>query len=342
MSDSWGALDTDGALDAEGAIWMGQCWKTLQIRLGIASATYGFMVMLALVTHWTFIARYWKHHSFKIIMTMLILTFTLATLEFGLTITNITRSFIPAVPLPTSEALMSGTFQCTNSPTTRPMEIIVELQMLLGDCFAIYRCWLVWGKRWLVVLVPNLLAVLLFVTIPLLAMRTLNDVGLFLPIAISLVLNILTTVLIIIRLWKARSNLIQANLIKPAVWFIIQTGLMYHVTLLFLFIGLFAGWADVLPMIGPNLITSIIAIEFHSLVLQVTLSKTLHHLGEDNTPAADEEFAMREENPKQPQIVWGDGESVQGGCGGLTRRRDDGQALTYDPVVDLILTRRAV
>lgn len=31
------------------------------------------------------------------------------------------------------------------------------------------------------------------VTIPLLAMRTLNDVGLFLPIAVSLVLNILTT-----------------------------------------------------------------------------------------------------------------------------------------------------
>ncbi|KZS96570.1 hypothetical protein SISNIDRAFT_483126 [Sistotremastrum niveocremeum HHB9708] len=304
-----------------------RCIDVLQIRMGLAAAFYGILFMLAATTIWTFVIRYRRHPSFALLLSMLILTFSLATVQSALTIVNIARS-VPSSPG------SDVSFSCLDLPVSLAPDLLFEIQMILGDSFAIYRCWMLWGKSWLAVAIPSLCTLSLIALIPVLCLGLLP--GLQLPISgiISLVTNILVTLLIVIKLWRSYRRVMPEDriLFRSVVSFIIQTGVLYHMTIFSLLIALFNSWVDGFSTVGPNIITNIVAISFHLLILQVSLSRSFH-TSTDNYPVAH----------SPDDITPSSGQNID--FAGLRLRKaqtSQAVALTMtspDPIVDLILPR---
>ncbi|KZT34865.1 hypothetical protein SISSUDRAFT_1052229 [Sistotremastrum suecicum HHB10207 ss-3] len=316
-----------------------RCIDVLQVRLGLAAAFYGILFMLAATTIWTFIIRYRRHPSFGLLLSMLILTFSLATIQFALTVVNIASSV--------NSAVESGlSFSCVDRPASLAADLIFEIQMILGDSFAIYRCWLLWGRSWLVIAIPTLCTLSLIAFIPVLCLGLLPGLELPLSGIISLVTNMLVTLLILIKLWRSYRRVMPEDMIlfRSVVSFIIQTGVMYHMTIFSLLLALFNGWANGFPTVGPNIITTIVAISFHLLILQVSLSRSFHTSSDNlsstitppkSTPPYDQEVELVSSLAKPKGIVDFVGQL-------RSRRGQTSQAASYsspDPIVDLILPR---
>ncbi|KAI0631222.1 hypothetical protein C8Q77DRAFT_194534 [Trametes polyzona] len=146
---------------------------------------------------------------------------------------------------------------------TKPLvgaDILISLSDLLGDCVLLYRCWIIWGRNYWVILLPLFTAVAgfscimevvhLVVTLdphsPV-APAALVPLGLA-GYALPLATNVLTTILIAARLWhtaraadeRCRGRLAgTARAAQHAVAIIVESGLLYLAAQLVL-VALFA------------------------------------------------------------------------------------------------------
>jgi len=122
--------------------------------------------------------------------------------------------------------------------------VLIAVAGLLADIMLIYRCWIVWSKRWLPVLLPLVIWCATVATTSCtmweLILITARLEGLFAPqferfsmasMGMSLILNIFVTGLILYRIWLARSlNAVRG--LAPIVYAIVESGSLYVVTLL--------------------------------------------------------------------------------------------------------------
>ncbi|KZS89717.1 hypothetical protein SISNIDRAFT_220179 [Sistotremastrum niveocremeum HHB9708] len=194
-------------------------------------------------------------------MVVVMVTFGIATATFVLTMYNISTQLQPQ----SGRQGFEPRFSCNEDLNSRFLLPLFIFQMLVVDSFTIYRTWLLYKKKYSVIIFPCLCSMALF------------EVFLvyYFNLPLSLLLNACCTGFIAVRLIKIHFELKQPR--GRLIWqFFVFSGIVYNLVLFFLFIGIFAGWADGMTLVGPIAITCTAAIAFDFLVLQIALTKAFN------------------------------------------------------------------
>ncbi|KZS88831.1 hypothetical protein SISNIDRAFT_552431 [Sistotremastrum niveocremeum HHB9708] len=251
------------------------CTRNLQIRTGITAALWSTLLVLFLLTLHTVLARFGTQSKVRIVLAMLIATFLVATVEFGLNIGNIASMTPTLITHP-------GDMICNNNDP-KSLQVPMIIQMFIGDAFTVYRTWLLWDRKFLVVLFP---AILLFVLIQwfivFLSFVHLT-VSYAVLIPVSLALNLICLILIGYRLYTHK----QIPLPRRFIHMIISTGALYPILLFYLMITLLTKWEYATELAGPISITTVIAISLNLLVLQACSPGTSVREGMIRLPESD-------------------------------------------------------
>lgn len=165
---------------------------------------------------------------------------------------------------------------------TKPLvgaDILISLADLIGDGILIYRCWLIWGKNYLVVVIPSLCAVSGFACVTVVVYLLLSidpsapvapeqlvplaTAGYSLPLAT----NVLVTVLIVLRIWyispasdpNIRGISTPSRIARRAIDIVVESGALYMVTQI-IFVALFVTRHPAQAIIG------VIAVQIYGIV----------------------------------------------------------------------------
>ncbi|KAF8962903.1 hypothetical protein BDZ97DRAFT_1823341 [Flammula alnicola] len=159
-------------------------------------------------------------------------------------------------------------------------------QTFVGDAILLFRCWVVYGNNWLVIGIPILLwlgttvcgAMTIYVE------ATINTSGKLLNasnlepfitsmLCLTLVTNVLTTSLIVYRIWRIRkplrhhSTVIVNSPLTHVVVVLIESGLMYTISIIILF-GLYMASNNGQYGVS-NAVVQIIGITFNLIITSV-------------------------------------------------------------------------
>ncbi|KAI0292631.1 hypothetical protein B0F90DRAFT_1920266 [Multifurca ochricompacta] len=158
-------------------------------------------------------------------------------------------------------------------------DLLISLADLIGDAILIYRCWLIWGKNYFVIIIPSLCAVAGFACLAE-SLHLLLGINPTAPVApnslvplatagysLPLATNVLVTLLIISRIWYL-SPVSNPNLrgIPPpsrtarhVIDIVVESGALYLVTQA-IFVGLFAAKHP------AQAIIAVIAVQIYGIV----------------------------------------------------------------------------
>ncbi|KZS89721.1 hypothetical protein SISNIDRAFT_220335 [Sistotremastrum niveocremeum HHB9708] len=124
---------------------MFRCIHRLEETIGISCGLYGILLTLFIITLHVFLFERRSRGSFAIILSMLLLTMSIATVTFGLTIIHEVGQFHPKT-----------LSDCQGSAITSSFIALVPIQLIFVDIFAIYRTWLLYERKFFVILFPFL------------------------------------------------------------------------------------------------------------------------------------------------------------------------------------------
>ncbi|KZT34861.1 hypothetical protein SISSUDRAFT_227848 [Sistotremastrum suecicum HHB10207 ss-3] len=167
---------------------------------------------------------------------------------------------------------------CNDDSDPGYLRVLFILQMFILDAFTVYPLTLL---AFIPVSGTNAVSELYDIVLP-----------------ISLVLNVLCTAL--------HSNRFMV------LHFVVVSGALYSLVLFFLLIGQVGGWGNGISLVGPIAISSVGAITFNLLVLQLALTKAFRHQG----------FVSIDETG---------GAGLEAGASSVESK------FTSDPVIDLVL-----
>ncbi|PBK81472.1 hypothetical protein ARMGADRAFT_777851 [Armillaria gallica] len=113
---------------------------------------YGIYTGIFAVTLWNiFINKFWPIRRAMVLI--IILLYALITITFAATWSSTRSAFIENRPnFWTVYVRLTGVAQATNSEAG----IAASMSTILTDLYMIWCCWMVWGRRWVVVLLPIL------------------------------------------------------------------------------------------------------------------------------------------------------------------------------------------
>ncbi|KAJ7266319.1 hypothetical protein C8J57DRAFT_1718195 [Mycena rebaudengoi] len=210
---------------------------------------YGvYVVTLGIAARVLFSADCRIHPSINwITVGMSVVLFANATLYVALEMHMSVRAFI----LYTGPGGPSDIFMSASHWETYVRLLCVGLQSLIGDAILIYRCWMVYSRSWHIVALPFVLwltdiaclfrRIYLLSTLPLGLVTT----GKLYPWGVAfwtltICINISTTLLIVLRIWRVDNEMIQSQLpsgsrkrdiprtpLGRAMRHIIESGLLY-------------------------------------------------------------------------------------------------------------------
>ncbi|KZS86736.1 hypothetical protein SISNIDRAFT_553492 [Sistotremastrum niveocremeum HHB9708] len=252
-----------------------RCVRELELRVGISCSLYSLLFILFVVTLRVYFAQSHAESCFKPILTMVMATFAIATATFILTMYNIITQLQPE---PENEDLYVP-FSCDDNPDSRFLPPLFLLQLLIVDAFTIYRIWLLYQRKYAVVIFPSVCSLALFGSLVLNIIYPQADEVLFVVytvnLPLSLALNLSCILFIAARLRKMQLELRQARG-HLVLHFFLLSGAVHNLVLFFLLIGVFGGWADGVILVGPVSITCTAAISFDFSVLQIALTKAFN------------------------------------------------------------------
>ncbi|KZT38781.1 hypothetical protein SISSUDRAFT_1061709 [Sistotremastrum suecicum HHB10207 ss-3] len=247
------------------------CTKELEFRVGVGCSLYSILFILFTVTLHVFIVQYRFRSSFPLILVTLVITLSIATVTFTLTMINISAELQPIDITP------AGSFVgCQLNPSPAYLGVLFTLQLMVVDTFTIYRTWLLYGRRFSVVVFPILCDLGVFALLLYNAIDSSGTYAQALPyilgIPLSFVLNITCTALIAVHLTRTHFQGMQlySRMVVP---FIVITGTIHNVVLVVMFVSIFTGLVRVVDAVGPVTITATAAITFDLLVLHIALTK---------------------------------------------------------------------
>ncbi|KZT32289.1 hypothetical protein SISSUDRAFT_1037839 [Sistotremastrum suecicum HHB10207 ss-3] len=129
------------------------CTVNLQIRTGITAALWSILLVLFLINSHIIVTRSGRPRKDDTVLLVLMITFVVATVEFGLNIGNIASQTPSRIRHPSNMRCIQ------NDPTF--LRVPMMMQMFIGDAFTAYRTWLLWDRKIIVAIVPILLLVIL-------------------------------------------------------------------------------------------------------------------------------------------------------------------------------------
>ncbi|KAJ7362897.1 hypothetical protein DFH08DRAFT_841633, partial [Mycena albidolilacea] len=242
-------------------------------NIGIFTMLFGAILRLVLL-----MKRKGKRNSNRLMLPTLCLIWLLSLTHWIIDIARAVSAFIdtPAGALAYYEDL--------GNPLEAAKDAVYVTLTLTGDLFMIYRCFIVWDRRWLVVMLPIALWFGIGVTgygathIILLARRGgVFSTGLTPWItsffATSLVLNIICTLLIAYRIVRTRMYLHKRNIgnsvVYSALIAFLESAATYSTSLLMLLVSYVLNWNA--QYILLDVTSSLIGITFSMILLRLAI-----------------------------------------------------------------------
>ncbi|KAF8325936.1 hypothetical protein F5887DRAFT_1065154 [Amanita rubescens] len=218
------------------------------ISIYIQSVLYGAYTVLFVLTSWVLIYR--RQRGRPVLKTMIgisLVMFILATMHISVNFTRIIQAFIiyrnePGGP-PAFFNQLSNFTQLFGST-------IYVAQTLVGDGVVLYRCYLVWGRKFAIIAFPCLLLVGSFVT----GIGILYSFARIVPNApvfvqqlqqwiisffiTTFATNVICTALVAFRIWfiNRQTIVFTGYSMRPVIFLVVESGAVYSLTLLVLLI----------------------------------------------------------------------------------------------------------
>jgi len=172
-------------------------------------------------------------------------------------------------------------------------------QTFVGDSILIFRCWIVYGRSWLVIALPVILwlgttvcgAMTIYVESTLGSTGKLLNASTLVPfitsmLCLTLATNVLTTSLIVYRIWTIRRSLKHRTAIAgnspltSVVIVLIESGLMYTLSIIILF-GLYMASNNGQYGVS-NAVVQIIGITFNLIITSVDRGESTQPTSQQN------------------------------------------------------------
>ncbi|KAJ7625663.1 hypothetical protein FB45DRAFT_1060327 [Roridomyces roridus] len=182
-------------------------------------------------------------------------------------------------------------FTAIGNPINFVKSATVNFQTTIADGMLVYRCWVIYSRSWLTISLPLLLVlanvaivgVLLYLEFTLRTTHALVNVKQLKPFgaafwAITIVINVLTTTLIVVRIWRIHRNTKdfryqgthptprRLNTLQHVIRIIVESGLLYTGTSLVAFITYLTNGVAV--AVTTDLLVQIIGISFNLIIIR--------------------------------------------------------------------------
>ncbi|KAJ6519377.1 hypothetical protein C8R45DRAFT_19776 [Mycena sanguinolenta] len=228
-----------------------------------------------------------------------IVTFVLATIHISINCMRMMRGYVDHSSLPGGPVGYLGVLSQWDHVFNN---VIYATQSILGDCVAVYRCWVLWNRNFFVVCVPSLMviasAVSGYMTCAIFAkihpgstvFNNALDAWIKTFFAIAVAQNVITTTLMAWRIADAEKQssayrTSKSNLI-PILRILVESAALYltaEIILLILYVANSNAQYIVLEAITP-----IIGITFNAITIRITVrsqsSSNAHEFSSSNTP----------------------------------------------------------
>ncbi|KAF9527334.1 hypothetical protein CPB83DRAFT_401501 [Crepidotus variabilis] len=252
------------------------------ILFGILLVTFGFCL------HALFSYRgRWKRWNN---INWLMVFFT--TLTFGLAVFDICLNFylnLKAFVLLQGQMDPADAFSNTSKWNSVTKSALVHIQALLGDSMLVYRCWIVWNRSFLPILVSLVLwLAATSITVWFIYLEVTMKNGLVISAklltpaittfwAITITLNIITTALLVYCIWRVELNnkslrstysRNRPSSLGKVIRYVIESGLLYTLFSIMTFITVVTGSNG--PYIMGNADVMIVPIAFNLIIIRTS------------------------------------------------------------------------
>ncbi|EIM88891.1 uncharacterized protein STEHIDRAFT_145701 [Stereum hirsutum FP-91666 SS1] len=258
--------------------------KATIISVGIACILYGFSLFMFGFTLWVLLHHRAANEINRVMVSVACILFLLSTAHISALMRHVIEGLL-------DHASPEEWFLDESSATFILKLVLYALQTMTGDGVLIYRCYVVWQNRKMVVVVPILLFLgfggTSFTGFWAYAVHHPGPLGhilLVLSACFSLLNNVICTSLLAYRLYKLNSYLLPGpgpNSIRPStrtrrslipmMFAIIDAGVLYSATLLTTLICLFL-YTNVLAIM-LEITVPLIAITFYGVIIRVGMEK---------------------------------------------------------------------
>ncbi|KAK0432324.1 hypothetical protein EV421DRAFT_1849481 [Armillaria borealis] len=214
-------------------------------RMILESLLQGLYTLIAAITLWTTFSTPKKSGN-SFLLTVVITLYILTTVAFGVDWTYQRRAFIQ-----NGDNFFTVFFALQAiSPWWRASQLVIGissgLSTFIVDITIIWRCWVFWGRRWLIILIPGLCAIagMIVVAKSLLIrstfINTTSDIGntggfaaqidwALIYLSLTLATTLLCTLLIVYRIVRLASGV---SSYRKIVEIVIESSAMYSLTLI--------------------------------------------------------------------------------------------------------------
>ncbi|KAF9465691.1 hypothetical protein BDZ94DRAFT_296824 [Collybia nuda] len=250
------------------------------VALFMGSVAYGINVVTFFTCMHALLrphGRFKSIYTINLIMTVAaLLMFTVATTDVGFILNHDVKMFVDddIGTLPSVVGARSTWWTMAHMST-------LVIQTFLGDAILIYRCFVVWNRRWVIITGPVILSltgtacgiVTLALTSSTLRAPVKADITPFFTslLALTLAGNFISSALIVFRIWRVskrsspyKTNLGQQDPLSRAIRITIEAGLLYTASALVMLVTFAIGHNS--HIILARLIVQIIGITFNLLI----------------------------------------------------------------------------
>jgi len=202
----------------------------------------------------------------------------LVTAHLTVDVARAVEAFIDYADTPRGALIFYGKL---NAPTQAVKNTLYITQTVVGDCFAVWRCYIVWGKRWSVIIVPVIMLIGFTVsgigTIYTFSQSSVVFTSKLAPwiastLAITLATNVTCTGLIAYRIWlsqRATRDFRVHSPLMPVMITMIESGVLYSAAALSCLVAYASGSNG--QYAALDVLTPVIGIAFSMIIVRVGL-----------------------------------------------------------------------
>ncbi|KAA1478698.1 hypothetical protein DENSPDRAFT_694893 [Dentipellis sp. KUC8613] len=244
--------------------------QTALVALFVESITYGICVVMSVATLMIFLRI---NASGKLIhprlLSVLVLMLVIATAHIVLSFIRVFAGFIH------HGDNITAYFQSVGNPLVVSKDCFLLIQIGLGDSVNIWRCFIVFGRKWWVIAFPLVLLVAGFVTSVLLLVNQSPNAVIFSETpaigtafdTLTMVTNVYCTTAMTWKIWTTANFTTRVSNLRPIILFILETSALYTSTLvIWLITNLVKSLAE---FVVTDMLSPLIPSVFCLLILQV-------------------------------------------------------------------------
>ncbi|EIM91011.1 uncharacterized protein STEHIDRAFT_144471 [Stereum hirsutum FP-91666 SS1] len=247
--------------------------KATLISLSLTCILYGFSLFMFFVTLWVLLHGRSATEISRLMLTFTCVFFTFSTVHVAVLIRHTIEGFL-------DQALPAEWFKDKSSPTFITILVLYACQCFTGDAVLIYRCYVVWERRAVIILMPVAFFCgyvgTMFTGIWAYAVyqRRLAPIMVVTAACCSIIVNITCSSLLGFRLWKLNTHILPQQLrhsALPVLHLVVDAALLYTLTLGVTLICLLVNTNAMAIMI--ELTVPLIAIIFYGVIIRVGITR---------------------------------------------------------------------